>query len=434
MISVIGIIIAVALLIYFAMKGYNILVITPLLAMLVALASKINFIDILTGPFMTSFMDFAGNFFLVFLFGAIFGKIFEDSGAATSIAQGILKVTGTNSRPVVIIAMVSIVGLLTYGGISVFVVVFAILPIARPLFKQLDIPWSLFPGVLFFGAATFTMTFLPGAPTIQNVIPTRYLDTTVTAAPVVGFVATIILVPLGLWWLIKEDKKYHAKGLGYEETKGTITEEDEEKLKLRENVPHFFISLLPILVLLIALIGFKASIELSLLIGIILALLLFFKDLKSPIETLNQGAINVSGPILYACAVVGFGGAVAATSGFEILQTAALNIPGHPLISFAVAINVLVGVTASSSGGLGIGMEVLSQQYAGLVDPEALHRIATVSSSGFDALPHNGAIIAALLVSGLTHKEAYRPIFWLCVLLPLVAIAGAIITAIFIYG
>jgi len=431
---VIGIIVAIALLIYFAMKGFNILVITTLLAMVVALTSNINMIDILTGPYMESFIDFAGNFFLVFLFGAIFGKIFEDSGAATSIAQGILRVTGSKSRPIVLAAMVGIVGLLTYGGISVFVVVFAILPIARPLFKQLDIPWALFPGVLFFGAATFTMTFLPGAPTIQNVIPTRYLDTTVMAAPIVGLVATAILVPLGMWWLIREDRKYHAKGLGYEQTKGRVKEKEEKELKLKENVPHFIISLLPIIVLLVTLNGFKASIELSLLVGIITGMILFYKYLKNPVDTLNKGAINVSGPILFACAVVGFGGAVAATPGFEILQTAALNIPGHPLISFAVAINVLVGVTASSSGGLGIGMDVLAQEYAGLVDPEALHRIATISSSGFDALPHNGAILAALHVSGLTHKESYKPIFWLCVLLPLVAIVGAIVTAILIYG
>jgi H+/gluconate symporter-like permease len=151
-------------------------------------------LETLQGSYMTGFVNFAKNFYLVFLFAALFGKFMEDSGAARVIAEGILKIIGRDSKFKVLIAIVIICGFLTYGGISVFVVIFAVLPIARPLFKELDIPWHLFMAAFFFGSATFSMTMLPGTPAIQNVIPIKYFGTTVSAAPLIGIVATIAVI------------------------------------------------------------------------------------------------------------------------------------------------------------------------------------------------------------------------------------------------
>ena len=430
LLSTIGVIIALALLIFLALKGYSLLIITPVLAVLVAATSKINITAALTDSYMEGFINFAGKYFLIFLFGAIFGKVMEDSGAASSIAKGIIRITGKKSRLSVMIAMMIITAALTYGGVSLFVVVFAVMPIARPIFKELDIPWPIFIGSSFLGSGTFTMTMLPGTPQIQNLIPIPYLDTTATAAPIVGIVATVVVIPFGLWWLYREDKKYQAKKLGYEETKGNDTFKAEE----REKYPSFILSLIPSIFLLIFLNVIKFSIEISLALAIIIAAILFRKYLYQPMKTFNTGAMNVAAPILNTSAVVGFGSVVSATVGFEMLQTAVLSIPGPPLISFAVATNIIVGITGSASGGLGIALDALGSHYATLVNPEALHRIAAISSGGLDSLPHNGAIVTGLTVCGLTHKEGYKPVFWICVVAPIIALVFAITAAVLIYS
>lgn len=429
-VSVIGIVVALTLLIILALRGFNLLIISLVVSAIVAFTNDIHINQMLTENYIGGFISFAGKYFLIFLFGAIFGKIMEDSGAATSIAKGILKVTGSKSRISVIIAIMLITAALTYGGVSLFVVVFAVMPIARPIFKEMNIPWPIFVGASFLGSGTFTMTMLPGSPQIQNLIPVSYLGTTATAAPIVGIVATIVVIPFGLWWLYREDKKYQAKNLGYEETKGIVTQLSEGN----NRIPHFLLSIIPSATLLLFLNVIKFSIEVSLALAVIIAGVLFFKFLKEPMKTFNTGAMNVASPILNTSAVVGFGSVVAATNGFEIMKTAILDIPGNPLISLAIATNIIVGITGSASGGLGIAMEALGEHYSNLVNPEALHRIAAISSGGLDSLPHNGAVVTGLTVAGLTHKEGYRPVFWICCIAPLVALVFAIFAAFLIYG
>lgn len=427
--SVIGTIFALSLLIFLALKGYNLLIISLVVSVLVAITSGITIDEALTINYIEGFISFVGNYFLIFLFGALFGKVMEDSGAATSIARGILKITGKKSHLAVIVAIMIITAALTYGGVSLFVVIFAVMPIARPIFRELNIPWPIFIGSAFLGSGTFTMTMLPGTPQIQNIIPINYLNTTAAAAPIVGLVATIVIIPFGLWWLNREDKKYQSKKLGYEETKGNDTFRFESK----EKYPSFILSIIPSAILLLFLNIIQFSIEISLAIAVIVAGILLFKYLEHPMKTFNIGAMNVASPILNTSAVVGFGSVVSATVGFEVLQNAILNIPGHPLISFAIATNIIVGITGSASGGLGIAMETLGGHYATLVDPEALHRIATISSGGLDSLPHNGAVVTGLTVAGLTHKEGYKPVFWICCIAPIIALIFALITAFIIY-
>lgn len=428
--SVVGTIVALSLLIFLALKGFNLLIISLAVSALVAITSGITIDAALTNHYIEGFIGFVGNCFLIFLFGALFGKVMEDSGAATSIARGILKVTGKKSRLSVIIAIMTITGALTYGGVSLFVVIFAVMPIARPIFKELNIPWPIFIGSAFLGSGTFTMTMLPGTPQIQNLIPINYLGTTATAAPIVGIVATLTIIPFGLWWLSREDKRYQMKNLGYEDTKG----DDTFKFDNKQKYPSFILSIIPSVILLLFLNIIKLSIEISLAIAVIAAGILLYKYIDRPMKTFNTGAMNVASPILNTSAVVGFGSVVSATVGFQMLQDAIFNIPGHPLISFAIAINIIVGITGSASGGLGIAMDTLGGHYATLVDPEALHRIATISSGGLDSLPHNGAVVTGLTVAGLTHKEGYKPVFWICCIAPLIALIFAIITAFIIYG
>ncbi len=430
MVSVIGVIIALSILIFLALKGYNLLIISLVVSALIAFTSGIQINEALTNHYIEGFINFVRNYFLIFFFGALFGKIMEDSGAARSIARGILKVTGKNSRLSVIAAMSAITAALTYGGVSLFVVVFTVVPIARPIFKEMNIPWPIFIGAAFLGSGTFTMTMLPGTPQIQNLIPTSYLGTTATAAPIVGFVATIAVIPFGLWWLKREDKKYQERKIGYEETKGNDSFQGEDQ---EASLP-FLVSIIPSIVLLVLLNLVKIGIELSLALAVVVAGILFYKKLESPMKTFNVGAMNVAAPILNTSAVVGFGSVVSVTVGFEMMQQAIAGIPGHPLISFAIATNIIVGITGSASGGLGIAFDALGEHYASLVNPEALHRIAAISSGGLDSLPHNGAVVTGLTVAGLTHKEGYKPVFWICCVAPLVALVPALIAAFIIYG
>ncbi|MCE0732436.1 hypothetical protein LWH48_06420 [Halomonas sp. G15] len=424
-----GIVLALGLLIYLALRGYSLLLMTPVLAALVAISGSIDIVEALRDNYMPAFANFVARFFLIFLFGSIFGQLMADSGAATSVGRGILRVTGERSRLAVIVAIVTMTALLTYGGVSLFVVIFAVIPIARPIFKRIDMAWPLFTGAFVLGMGTFTMTMLPGSPQIQNLIPIPYLDTDPMAGAIPGLVATLFVIPFGLWWLVREDKRYQARGLGYEATKGSLISQEDT----RTEFPGFVMSVVPLAILLILLNVFKFSVELSLASAIVAAGALFYKYLEQPLKTFNQGAMNVASPILNTSAVVGFGGVVTAVAGFTLMKVALLDIPGHPLISFAVAVNVLVGITGSASGGLGIALDALATQYLPLVNAEALHRIATISSGGLDALPHSGAVVTMLMVMGLSHREGYRPIFFLAVVAPIIALAFAIAAAIILY-
>lgn len=432
MLSLIGIIIALAALIVLAMKGFNIILISPFLAIFVMLMSGMDIIPTLTGAYMQSFAGFATNYFLVFMLGAVFAKLMEDSGAAKSIANGIIKLIGEKNKFAIIVAVMVISAVLTYGGISLFVCIFAVMPIARPLFKKMDIPWGLFLGSAMTGLGTFTMTCLPGTPQIQNIIPTTVLGTTLAAAPVIGIIAAVTIIAFDLWWLRYDMKKLEARGIGFEATKGSLADiavpEGEEEL-----LPHVVLSLVPLAFLLIVLNFLKWHIVGGLLVTCVLTLVIFFKHYQNPLKTVNTGATNVGGAILNTCAIVGFGGVVAATVGYQYLVNLLVNMPGNPLISWTVGINLLAGVTGSASGGLTIAMNSLAPLYTDLVNPEVLHRIGAIASGGLDSLPHNGAVITTLTVCGLTHKQGYKYVGMTCIVGPIIASAVAIIAATILY-
>src|SRR5699024_5552619 len=430
LLSLIGIFVALGLLIFLALRGHNLVIVTTLLSVMIAVTSQINITEALKDGYMDAFMNFVGNYFLIFLFGALFGKVMEDSGAATSMARGIMKVTGEQSRLAVIFSIMLITGILTYGGVSVFVVIFAIIPIARPIFKRLDIPWPIFAGAFFLGCGTFSMTMLPGSPQIQNLIPIPYLDTTPTAGAWIGIIAAVVAVTVGLFWLWREDKRYQRKKIGYEDTKGIDVVEYNEK----DKYPSILLSALPPRLLIVLLNFTPLSVEVSLGLSVVAAALLLMKYLPSPMESINKGALNVASPILNTSAVVGFGGVVIMTSGFVTIEQAVTNTGGHPLISFAIATNIMAGVTGSASGGLGIAMDALAADYQSLVNPEALHRIAAISSGGLDSLTHSGAVVTGLTVMGLTHKTGYNPIFVVNIVAPITALIFALIVAILFYA
>ena len=405
--------------------GWSIIWVAPIAAGVVALTGGLDLLDAYTNTYMSGFVGFAKKWFPVFMLSAIFGKLMEDTGMARSIAISLSKLMGTK-RAILGVLLSSAV--LTYGGISLFVVVFAVYPLALSLFREANISRKLLPATIALGAFTFTMTALPGTPQIQNLIPIPYFQTDAMAAPIMGIVSALIMGIGGYYYLIWRQKQMAAKGENYVEPK------DNSILKVEGSAPNVLLSVLPLLTVLITLNVLEWDIVIALLSGILLILVLNVTKIKGFVKSINAGAAGSITAIINTSAAVGFGTVVQAVPGFKKLTEMLMGIPGNPLISEAVAINLLAGATGSASGGMGIALEALGSKYYELslstgISPEAFHRIASLSSGGLDVLPHNGAVLTLLTITGMTHKDSYKDIAVVAIIIPIIATAVAIVLA-----
>ncbi|WCD81008.1 GntP family permease [Pseudomonas sp. TUM22785] len=448
-----GILLSLALLMFLAYRGYNVLILAPLMALLAVLfaGDAALMLPTYTQVFMKSLGGYLIQFFPLFLLGAIFGKLMDDSGSARAIAQGIVTRLG---RERAILAIVLACGLLTYGGVSLFVVAFAVYPIGTALFREAGIPKRLLPGAIALGAFTFTMTALPGTPAIQNAIPSPFFGTDAFAAPILGLIGGLIMLGLGSWWLAAQARTLMAAGEGYGSHKDDPTEQSGLP------VTGFWLALLPIL-LVIALNFLMAKQVLpnldtsylakpefgglqdaksvigiwSIIVALGAAVLLLiglhwrrWVDLK---QSLNDGTFGSMLPILNTASEVGYGTVIASLAGFVVIRDLVLSVPGNPLVSEAVAVNILAGITGSASGGMSIALKTLGAQYlemanAAGISPELLHRVAAMASGCMDTLPHNGAVISLLAICKLTHRDSYKFIFMNTVIFPLAALVVVI--------
>jgi H+/gluconate symporter-like permease len=432
-VSLIGIFVSLAFIIFLALRGVGIIVIAPLAVVVVSVFSGMDVLGTLSGPYMKGFVNYAGKFYLIFLTASIFGKFMEDSGAARSIAEGLLKVVGRGSALKVMISISVICMILTLGGVSLFVVIFAIVPIARPLFKELNLPWHLFMAAFMFGNGAITMCMMPGTPSVLNIMPTKYMASTPTAAPLLGLAGIAVVVAFNVWYFKRELKKARDHDEIYEEPAlmgGGGADQYADRA-----LPNIWLSLLPPVSLIAALNVAKVDIVWSLVIGSVVALAVFWPYYQNKMETINKGALNTVVPVINTCADVGYGMAVAASAGFAVVSDILLNLPGHPIVSLSVAVNLMAGITGSASGGLGIVLETLAPKYLALgLSPELVHRIAVISAGAFDALPHNGVVITSLAVCGLTHKNAYKHIWFTHVVATLLALIVIIPIGIMLYS
>ncbi|UOQ44971.1 GntP family permease [Halobacillus salinarum] len=420
-----GIFLGLAVLMALAYLGWSIIWIAPIAAGVVAVTGGLDLLDAYKDTYMGGFVSFAKDWFPVFMLGAVFGKLMEDTGMARSVAVAFTKVIGTKRA---ILGVLVSAAVLTYGGVSLFVVVFAVYPLALSLFREANISRKLIPATVALGSFTFTMTALPGTPQIQNLIPMEYFKTTPTAAPIMGIAAAIIMAVGGYLYLVWQEKKLTAKGDVYTEPK------DKKVMNEDEHVPHFILSILPLLTVLLTLNLLKWDVVTALISGIVLIMLLNVTKFKKFVPSINSGASGSVIAIINTSAAVGFGTVVRAAPGFERLTELLMGVKGNPLISEAVAVNVLAGATGSASGGMGIALEALGSKYYEIamntgISPEAFHRVASISSGGLDALPHNGAVLTLLAITGLTHRDSYKDIFVVAVLIPVVSVIVAIILA-----
>ncbi|WP_165619263.1 GntP family permease [Streptococcus equi] len=416
----IGVLLGIIAIVYFSLKEIHITIAAPMATILVVLLNSMPLVESILGKEPNNYMGALGgyimSYFAIFLLGSILAKLMEVSGATVSIAEFILKKVGYQNPYRILVAIFIISAILTYGGISLFVVMFAVLPLARSLFKKMDLSWNLIQVPLWLGIATFTMTILPGTPAIQNVIPTQYLNTSLTAALVPSILGSVGCIAFGLFYM----KRCLTKSLEVGENYATYTSQTNEDTTERV-LPPFVASILPlILLIVIAIIGSllgdefvkKNIIYVALLTGIISAIVLFNKYIDKKIATLSIGASGAVGPIFATASAVAFGSVVTAASGFGVFSDIILNIPGPPVISLTVLTSAMAAITGSSSGALGIVMPNFAQYYldAG-VSPEIIHRVAAVASNILTIVPQSGVFLTFLSLTGLNHKNDFKQTF-----------------------
>ncbi len=474
--GLVGILLALGLLIWLAYRGWSVLLLAPASALLAAAVAGEPLLAHWTQTFMGSAARFLAQFFPLFLLGALFGKLMEDSGSVSAIAGFMSERLGPRRA---MLAVVLAGALVTYGGVSLFVAMFVLAPMAQSLFRTAKIPRRLMPAAIALGTSTFTMSALPGTPAIQNAIPMPFFGTTPFAAPGLGIIASAIMLGFGMWWLGRAEARAHAAGEGYgdaevapesaaedplvRERTTTAREFDPAEVHrghVSKTLPPILLGVLPLVVVVavnllmslvilprldlsylaekrwgatsLAAVGGVWAVAVALAAATLTAIAINWRRLPDLRQSMDAGANASVLPAFSVASLVGFGAVVAALPAFSMVRDWVLSIQGGPLVSLAAATNVLSALTGSASGGLTIALDTLSSTYMRLaqelgISPALMHRVAVIGSGTLDSLPHNGAVVTLLAVCGSTHRESYFDIFMVAVVGAILALAAVIV-------
>jgi len=474
--GLIGILAGLGVLVWLSYRGWSVLVLAPVAAMIVALAARDPLLANWTVTFMGSAAGFILQFFPLFLLGAVFGKLMDDSGSVTAIADFMTAKLGPRRA---ILAVVLAGALVTYGGVSLFVAFFVLVPMGQALFRAADIPNRLMPAAIALGTMTFTMSALPGTPAIQNAIPMPFFGTTPFAAPGLGVIATAVMLAFGLWWLGRAEKSARRAGEGFggaavvagasqgdppfRERATTASAFDPAEIAhghASAAAPGIVVAALPLIVVIavnlivslivlprvdlsflsdarwggasVASVSGVWSVLVALILAIATLVALNFRRLTELRKTIDAGATASVLPVVSVASLVGFGAVVAAMPAFAMVRDWVLGIGGGPLVSLALATNILSALTGSASGGLTIALDALGSTYLQLaaelgIDPALLHRVAVIGAGTLDSLPHNGAVVTLLAVCGTTHKESYFDIVMVGIVGAMLGLAAVIV-------
>ena len=431
MLSLFGLLLGLALLIWLTMRGVELLIAAPLCALLVAITSGFAPFPQLaaegapsfTSAYMTGFVGFVQTWFFMFLLGSLFGKIMEASGAADSVANWIVTKLGAKHA---VLAVVLACAVLTYGGVSLFVVAFSVYPMALSLFRVAEVPRRFVPAALAFGSVTFTMTSA-GSPEIQNWIPTKFLGTTPYAGWEVSLAVALAMGIGGYVWLAWMVKRAVAAGERFE------SRVDDPSTEQR-SLPAMWQGALPLLAVLgVSFIWHDSLKESALIIalgaGVMSGIVLNWSRLQGRLSgAAAGGALGALIAIANTAAVVGFGGVAKLTGGFQSAVDLMTTLPGEPLIGAAIAVSVIAGLTGSASGGQTIALPLIAPHYIDQgVDPEALHRVVAIASGGLDSLPHNGYVVTTIRsICRESYSAAYPALGALTVIVPVLGTALAV--------
>ncbi|HXI28052.1 MAG TPA: hypothetical protein VNG89_06515, partial [Vicinamibacterales bacterium] len=429
-----------------------------------------------TQTFMSSTAAFIGQFFPLFLLGALFGKLMDDSGSVKAIAHFIVERLGPRHG---ILAIVLAGAVVTYGGVSLFVAFFVLAPMAQEVFRAANIPRRLMPAAIALGTVTFTMSAAPGTPAIQNAVVMPFLGTTLFAAPGLGVIASVIMLGFGMGWLNLVERRarragegFGAGSIGFPEAIAADSTLRERATTAREfdpveighgqrsgTMPPVGLAALPLVVVVgvnllmawlilpridasylkeerwgatsLSAVGGIWSVVVALAAAILVLLLTSRRRFPSLRGSVDAGAAAAVLPALTVASLVGFGAVVAAVPAFASVRGLVLSIGGGVLVPVAATTNILSALTGTAAGSLTITFQALGETLLRLaaeqhVAPSLLHRVATIGAGTLDSLPHNGAIAVLLAVCGSTHRESYWTIAAVAIIGPAIALAAVI--------
>ena len=475
--GLLGILVGLGLLIWLAFRGWSVLLLAPVAALVAAAFGGQPLLANWTQTFMGSAAGFLAQFFPLFLLGAVFGKLMDDSGSVSAVADFMTERLGKGRA---MLAVVLAGAMVTYGGVSLFVAFFVLAPMAQALFRAAAIPGRLMPAAIVLGTSTFTMSALPGTPSIQNAIPMPFFGTTPFAAPGLGIIASLIMLGFGLWWLHRAESKARRTGEGYgaetpvradaaaddelvRERATTAREFDPAEMhrgRHSDSAPSIVLAALPLVVVVAVNLAMSLfvlprldfsflaeerwggtsitavtgvwSVVIALAAAIVAVIVFNRRRLPSLRQSMDAGANASVLPALSVASLVGFGAVVAALPAFAIVRDWVLAIEGGPLVSLAVATNVLAALTGSASGGLTIALDALGQTYMAIaaqtgLSPALMHRVAVIGSGTLDILPHNGAVVTLLAVCGMTHRQSYIDIVMVGIVSAVLALVAVIL-------
>ena len=475
--GLLGILVALGLLIWLSFRGWSVLLLAPAVAIVAAAFAGEPLLAHWTQTFMGSAAQFIAQFFPIFLLGALFGKLMDDSGSVHAIAHFMSARLGERRA---ILAVVLAGALVTYGGVSLFVAFFVLAPMARALFRVANIPHRLMPAAIALGTSTFTMSAMPGTPAIQNTIPMPFFGTTPFAAPGLGIIASAIMLAFGLWWLGRAEASARKAGEGYgaDAEPGSGAAADDQFIRERATSSHAFdpaeiphgkhgdvpppigTAIVPLVVVVgvnlmmsflilprldfsflaqerfgsTSLAGVAGVWSVAVALAAASATLVVLNRARLPDlrASMDAGANAAVLPIFSVASLVGFGAVIAALPAFASVRDWVLSISGGPLVSLAIATNLLAALTGSASGGLTIALDALGDTYLQIarttgIHPALMHRIAVIGSGTLDSLPHNGAVVTLLAVCDSTHRQSYFDMAMANIVGPLIALAVVII-------
>lgn len=440
--GIIGILLSLALLITLAYRGVPVLIAAPIASIVALVFSQAPLLPAYTEIFMPAMAGFIGNFFPVFLTGAIFGMLMTVTGYAKSIATSVTSLIGGKAA---IAATVVTSALMTYGGISLFVVAFVMYPLARELFRVADIPRRLIPATIALGIFTFTMTALPGTPQMQNIIPGQFFGTGSFAGAAIGIIGSIFVIVFGMAWLEFRTRQLRKKGEHF----SSVHNGGEEELQNGNGTKQATVTLaeptnrvIPFLPLLtVFVVNFACTLYIfpamdwsylseeqyggitlanraalwAVLVGITAAILLILlinvRHFRELIRAVGEGAKNSMFPVFSTASEVGYGAVVASVAAFAVVRDSIFNMGANAIITSVVTVSITAGLTGSSSGGMTIALNALGDELREMaiaddISLEVMHRLTAMASGGLDTLSHSGAVVTLLIVCGLTHKQS----------------------------
>lgn len=406
--SFLGILLGLLVFIFLVYKNFTVIVVAPLAAIIVILFSGMGVMDTLVGTFMPRFAGVVKSYFLLFSMSAMLGKFAADSGLARSLAiafASFARKSKNNSKFLAIMSIVTLNAVLTYSGISLFVLTFTIVAIAKELYKELDVAWHLY-GCGLLGSATLTLSMLPGSPQVQNIIPTKFFGTTPMAAPVLGLISAVIMLGLGMAYIKYAINKTAKAGEGFFPTGNLIDQVDLGKKE--GNIHPLWKCLVPLMIPVVVMNGFKQAPEIALACAIIVLYLLYRKEFTNIQKTINEGFGSSVAPLVALSAAAAFGGVVSTVPGFQLISTGLFALPLPDTAKMMISVAVPSLITGSSSSGQQVAYDTFADQYLAMgINPEVIHRLTTMAGN-ISLAPHSSGVINTFVITKLSHNQAYK--------------------------